>query len=58
MKNKIIELTAIINENKQKGKDITEFVRKVKRYTEIKELTPEIINELIDKIYVYEKIKI
>lgn len=58
LKNKIIELTAIINENKQKGKDITEFVRKVKRYTEIKELTPEIINELIDKIYVYEKIKI
>lgn len=58
LKNKIIELTAIINENKQKGKDISEFVSKVKRYTEIRELTPEIINELIDKIYVYEKIKI
>ena len=35
-----------------------EFVDKVKKYTEIKELTPEIINELIDKILVHQQTKV
>ena len=30
----------------------------LKKYTEIKELTPEIVNELIDKIYVYQSKKV
>lgn len=34
------------------------FKDKVKKYTEIKELTPEIINELIDKILVYQQTKL
>ena len=34
------------------------FVDKVKKYTEIKELTPEIINELIDKILVHQQTKV
>lgn len=38
--------------------DLTTFIDKVKKYTEIKELTPEIVNELIDKIYVYQQIDI
>ena len=31
---------------------------KIKKDTKIKELTPEIVNELVDKIYVYEKTKL
>ena len=39
---------------KQEEIDLTAFIDKVKKYTEIKELTPEIVNELIDKIYIYQ----
>ena len=42
----------------QKEIAITSFVDKVKKYTEIKELTPEIINELIDKILVHQQTKV
>ena len=37
---------------------IFSIIDKVKKYTEIKELTPEIVNELIDKIYVYQQTKL
>ena len=46
-------------ENKEKKEtDLTQFISNVKKYTEIKELTPEIVNELIDKIYVYQQTKL
>ena len=44
--------------NEQKEFEITSFVDKVKKYTEIKELTPEIINELIDKILAHQQTKV
>lgn len=47
-----------IDKTKQEEIDLTTFVDKVKKYTEIKELTPEIVNELIDKIYVYQQTKL
>ena len=46
-----------ISTTEQKKIAITSFVDKVKKYTEIKELTPEIINELIDKILVHQQTK-
>ena len=49
LKEKINELTITLDENKQ---------GKVRKYTNIKELTPEIINELIDKILVYQQTKL
>ena len=58
LKEKINELTIILDESKQEEFDLTTFIGKVRKYTNIKELTPEIINELIDKILVYEKIKL
>ena len=58
LKEKINELSTTIDKTKQEEIDLTTFIDKVKKYTEIKELTPEIINELIDKIYVYEKTKL
>lgn len=43
---------------KDKISELANIIDKVKKYTEIKELTPEIVNELIDKIYVYQQTKL
>lgn len=58
LKERINELSTTINKAKQQELDLTNFIDKVKKYTEIKELTPEIVNELIDKIYVYQQTKL
>ena len=38
-----------------KTANVSAFIDKVKRYTEIKELTPAIVNEFIDYIMVSKK---
>lgn len=48
LKSKVKELANKLDTTKQQELDLTSFVSKVKQYTEISELTPEIINELID----------
>lgn len=53
LKEKIEILGQDISKTEQKEIAITSFVNKVKKYTEIKELTPKIINELIDKILIH-----
>lgn len=58
LKEKIEILNKSISTTEQKEIAITSFVDKVKKYTEIKEITPEIINELIDKILVHQQTKI
>ena len=58
LKEKINKLATTIDKTKQEEINITTFIDKVKKYTEIKELTPEIVNELIDKIYVYQQTKL
>lgn len=58
LKEKINELAITIDRSKKEEIDLTAFIDKVKKYTEIKELTPEIVNELIDKIYVYQQTKL
>ena len=58
LKEKINELTIALGKSKQEDMDLTTFIGKVRKYTNIKELTPEIINELIDKILVYQQTKL
>ena len=58
LKEKIEILYKSISTTEQKEIAITSFVDKVKKYTEIKEFTPEIINELIDKILVHQQTKV
>ena len=58
LKERINKLATTIDKTKQEEINITTFIDKVKKYTEIKELTPEIVNELIDKIYVYQQTKL
>lgn len=58
LKEKIEILSQNISKTEQKETAITSFVDKIKKYTEIKELTPEITNELIDKILVHQQTKV
>jgi len=58
LKSKVKELANKLDTTKQQELDLASFVSKTKQYTEISELTPEIINELIDKIYVYQSKKV
>lgn len=58
LKSKVKELANKLDTTKQQELDLASFVSKIKQYTEISELMPEIINELIDKIYVYQSKKV
>ncbi len=58
LKLRIEQLSKEINNTEKKDTDITQFISNVKKYTEITELTPEILNELIEKILVHQAEKI
>ena len=47
-----------IENTEKKDTDITQFISNVKKYTEITDLTPEILNELIEKILIHQAEKI
>ncbi len=55
---KIKVLTDEISEKKSKTVTSDMFLRAVRKYTRIKKLTPQILNELIEKIEVYQSEKI
>ncbi|MCI8346305.1 MAG: DUF4368 domain-containing protein, partial [Clostridia bacterium] len=58
LKLKIEQLSKEINNTEKKTADLTQFISNVKKYTEITELTPEILNELIEKILVHQAEKV
>ena len=58
LKIKIEQLSREINNTEKKSTDLTQFIANVKKYIEINELTPEILNELIEKILVHQTEKI
>ena len=58
LKIKIEQLSKEINNTEKKTTDLTQFISNVKKYTEITELTPEILNELIEKILVHQAEKV
>ena len=53
-----IKIEQLSNEIENKDTDITQFISNVKKYTEIDKLTPEILNELIEKIIIHQTQKI
>ena len=55
LKESLVQLKANIEMQNDKAANVSEFVEKVRRYMEIKELTPAIINEFIDCIMVSKK---
>ena len=58
LKLKIEQLSKDIENTEKKDTDITKFISNVKKYTEITELTPEILNELIEKIVIHQQEKV
>ena len=59
LRNELIErLSKDIENTEKKDTDITEFISNVKKYTEITKLSPEILNELIEKIVIHQKEKV
>ena len=58
LKLKIEQLSKDIENTEKKDTDITEFISNVKKYTEITELSPEILNELIEKIVIHQQEKV
>ena len=58
LKIKIEQLSKDIENTEKKDTDITQFISNVKKYTEITKLTPEILNELIEKIVIHQQEKV
>lgn len=58
LKLKIEQLSKNIENTEKKDTDITKFISNVKKYTEITELSPEILNELIEKIVIHQQEKV
>ncbi len=58
LKTKIEQLSKEIGNTEKKTTDLSHFISNVKKYTEITELTPEILNELIEKILIHQAEKI
>lgn len=52
------ELNSVIQQAEQKTADTEQFTKAVRKYTEITELTPEIMHELIEKIVVHVSEKV
>lgn len=58
LKTKIEQLSKDIENTEKKDTDITQFISNVKKYTEITELSPKILNELIEKIVIHQQEKV
>ncbi len=49
----VSELSVFVEEREQKATDTAQFIAVVRKYSEIKKLTPEIMHEFIEKIVVH-----
>lgn len=58
LKLKIEQLSKDIENTEKKDTDITQFISNVKKYTEITELSAEILNELIERIVIHQQEKV
>ena len=54
MKQKTIELQNALTASVQDEEKLSKFLKVVKSYTEIRELTPEILNSFVERIYIGE----
>ena len=54
LEKRVTELKSIMTEDKESALNVDHFLSLVRKYTDIKELTAEIIRELVEKIYVYK----
>ena len=52
---RIRELQEILMKAKEQSDNVNRFMRLIRKYTEITELTPEIVREFVEKVIVHEK---
>lgn len=52
------ELKEIINSEKENSLNADRFLKLVRKHTDIKELTAEVLRELVEKVYVYQSKRI
>ena len=55
LESRIAELKAYISAEKDNAQNMAQFLRLVRKYTDIHELTAEIIREFVERIYVHNK---
>ena len=58
LKSRVTELEQLLSAEKDDAMNVTQFLALVKKYTEVQELTAEIIREFVEKIYVYQAEKV
>ncbi|MCL2774936.1 MAG: DUF4368 domain-containing protein [Oscillospiraceae bacterium] len=54
LKNAVAVLESELTKQEEQGANVDKFLALVRKYTDIQELTPTIVNEFIDRIIVYE----
>ena len=53
VKRKIVKLEDLIENGEEQAKDLKQLLANVRKYTDPEELTPEMLNDLVDKIVVH-----
>ncbi|MBQ8228274.1 MAG: DUF4368 domain-containing protein [Clostridia bacterium] len=54
---KVEDTERLINTAQQENIDVRNFIANIRQCTDIKELTPSIVNKLIDKIEVFDRVR-
>ena len=54
LENRVAELKALIASEKERGANVDSFLAIVRKYTDIQELTAELIREFVEKVYVFQ----
>lgn len=54
LRNRVNELKRLIDSEKENSINVDRFLSLVRKYTDVKELTAEIIREFVEKIYVHQ----
>ncbi len=58
LNNRVQEIQEILRIEHERSENVNTFMKLIRKYTEISELTPEIVREFISRIIVHEKKKV
>ena len=58
LRERLETLTAEIEQQEEQAENIDKFIAKVKKYLEMTELTPAILNDLVKAVYVHKPKKV
>lgn len=58
LKERTYHLRQELSKAKEQSDNVTRFMRSVRKYTEITELTPELVREFVQKVVIYQAEKI